>query len=124
MTIIAETSHSHEGIFSEANGTRSRENIIVESGQDLPAMMVLGLVTATSKYAEYNGGLADGTETAVGVLLSAVDASAADVVGVAILRDAEIKLSALQWESGATQQEKDDAVADMLALGIIIRDGV
>lgn len=39
----------------------------------LRAGLVLGRITASGKYAQYNDGASDGTQTAVGLLLSDVD---------------------------------------------------
>lgn len=124
MVIQAETTHSHEGIFSEANGTRSRENIIVVSGQDLPAMAVVGMITASSKYAWYDDDAVDGSEVAAGILLSAVDASSADAPGLILESDAEVKQSALVWEGTQTAPQIVNGEADLLARGVKVRAAV
>ncbi len=62
-----------------------------------------------------------GAENAVGILLAAVDATAADQKGVAIVRDQEIVAKALIWPDGATDNQKNAALAQLKALGIIPR---
>lgn len=47
--------------------------------------------------------------------------AAADIEGVAIVRDAEIVDSELTWPSGATTAQKATALAELAALGIIVR---
>lgn len=47
--------------------------------------------------------------------------AAADIEGVAIVRDAEIVVSELTWPSGATAAQKATALAELAALGIIVR---
>ncbi len=124
MAIKNEGVHSGEGVFTLANGTRSLNEVTIVSGQNLGAMAVVGKVTASGKYAVYNNGAADGTETAAGVLLAAVDASAADKQGVIIDRDAEIRESALQFDSGQGAPDIAAGKVDLEALGIRIRSGV
>ena len=115
-----EAVHAQEFLKSEANGQRSRENITVVSGQDLVAGAVVGKITATGKYAVYDNGASDGSEAAAGVLLEAVDATDADKAGAIIIRDAEVDGDLLNWGSndgtGVTA-----GIADLLALGIIVR---
>lgn len=102
-----------EFLISEANGTRSREAIIVTGGPYLPGQL-LGEITASGKYTAYASGASDGSETAAAVLYDAADGSDADVSGVAIVRDAEVS---------ATQLTGDDAdgLADLSTIGIIAR---
>src|SRR5690349_10332020 len=103
MAVQTEAIHKGEGILSEANGERSREQITVVTGQNLGAMFVVGKITASGKYKEYDNAAADGSQAAAGVLIGAVDASAADELGVILARDAEVDYDTLQWKSGMNQ---------------------
>lgn len=47
----------------------------------LPSGTVVGRITASEKYGEYDNTLMDGRETAVGVLRHAVDVSEGDILG-------------------------------------------
>ena len=47
--------------------------------------------------------------------------AAADLAGVAIVRDAEIVDSELSWPSGITVAQKATALSELAALGIIVR---
>ena len=63
----------------------------------------------------------DGTEEAAGVLYADVDASAAAVQGVGIVRDAEVNGLLITWPSGISDTNKDLAIGQFAALGIIVR---
>lgn len=108
-------------LLSEANGHRSRENVTIISGQKLVAGAVVGKITASSKFTEYDNGASDGSQAAAGILLGAVDASDGDMPGVLIARDAEVKKDTLTWKSGADDTAKNAGIADLAALGIIVR---
>lgn len=122
MTVLTEGRHALEFVYYEASGTRSRDNITVVTGQNLTAGTVVGIVTASSKYAVYDDAAGDGTEVAAGILCYATDATAADVKAVIIARDAEVNADELNW-SGQAQPAIDAGVADLAALGIIVRAG-
>lgn len=107
-------------LISEANGSRSREKVTIVSGQNLVAGAVVGKITASGKYAAYDNAAADGTQAAAGVLIAAVDASAADAAGAIIIRDAEVAASDLNW-GAETGGDITAGVADLLALGIVSR---
>ncbi len=62
-----------------------------------------------------NDGANDGRQTAAGVLYTAVDATEADAQATVIVRDAEVAATRLTGLD-------DDGRADLLALGIIVRD--
>ena len=76
----------------------------------------------TEKEKELNPSASDGSDVPSGILYDAVDASAADVEGVKVARDAEVNGAEITWPSGITAQEKTDAIASLRDnLGIIIR---
>lgn len=121
MPELTEGFHTAEFVLSEANGGRSREKVTIVSGQDLVAGEVLGKVTASGKYATHDQDAVDGTEAAAGVLWEAVDASAADKEGVALVRDCEVNGTRLTWETDITAGEITTATGELAALGVIIR---
>jgi hypothetical protein len=118
MTTLTEGRHAGEFILSEANGSRSRENVTVASGQDLAAGAVLGKITSGGKYAAYDNGASDGTEVAAAILLDACDATGGDVAAAVIARDAEVNGECLGYLTGADEAA---GIADLLAVGIIVR---
>jgi hypothetical protein len=121
MTIVTESRHPGEMIVSEANGARSREQVTLASGNNLAAGTVLGVVTASGKYAAFDQDADDGTEAAAGVLYAAVDASGGDADAVVLVRDCEVDDGALGWPSDLEAGEKTTAVGELAALGIIVR---
>lgn len=123
MATLTEGPRTGEFILSEANGLRSRDTIKIASGAGkvLPGA-VLGKITASGKFAPHAPAAADGSQTAVAVLYAAVDATAADAIGVAVTRDAEVKLSELILNAATdTDPEKATVFASLAAVGIIVR---
>lgn len=110
-------------IKSEANGERSRDQITIASGAGaLVPGTVLGKITASGKFGLYDNDAADGRQTAAALLYAAVDATSADAIGVGVVRDAEVFLDRLTWGAAVTTQaEKDAAVVELAAAGIITR---
>jgi len=121
MTELLETLHSSGFIASEANGERSREVVTILSGETIVAGHVLGKVTASGKYVEYDDGLVTGPEVAAAISVADVDAALADTLAVVIMRDAEVVLAELTWEATQTAGEIVNGTADLAALGIIAR---
>ncbi|MEA3641291.1 MAG: head decoration protein [Lamprobacter sp.] len=121
MTTFTETPHAGAFIVSESNGTRSRATATLESGQDLLAGTVLGIVTASGKYTQFDQDGADGSETAAGILVYPTDATSADTACAAIVRDAEVHGDQLTWPADIEAGEKTTAIAQLASLGIIVR---
>jgi hypothetical protein len=112
---LTETLHAGEFIVSEANGTRSRANIVVAAAAAaLPAGQVLGKITASGKYIAYVDAASDGSGVAAGILYAPVPDSAADQKAVAIVRDAEVDESLLTGLDA-------DGRAELIEAGIIFR---
>jgi len=121
MPELQEGRYAGEFIVSEGNGRISRETIMVLSGQTLEAGAVLGQVTASGKYKALAPAAVDGSEVAGGVLYDAVDASAADAEGVAIVRLAEVDAAEMVWPAAITAPEQTTALGELAALNIIAR---
>lgn len=121
MTTFTEGVHSGEFIVSEANGMRSRKAITVASGNNLVAGAVLGMITASGLYVELDPSASDGSEAAAGLLFAAVDASAANAPGVALVRDAEYSSALASFADTVSAPEQTAAIAELEALGLIGR---
>lgn len=119
-TVLTEKRHTGAHVASEANGQRSRENIVIASGQNLGVGRVLGQITASKKYVALNPGASDGSQNAAGALYAAVDATSSDKPGVGFVRDCELKDGELDWGSLTTNQITA-AKAQLAALGVIVR---
>ena len=113
MSIKHEPNHAGEFLLSEANGTRSRATKTITGGK-YPAGQVLGEIAANKKLTAYSAGASDGSETAVAILYSSVDAATADKSGVVIAMDAEVSKALLVDDDA-------DAITDLAAVGIIAR---
>lgn len=106
----------------EAPQNYSREDVVVASGQNLAIGTVVGRVTATGQVRAYDNDAVDGSQTAVGVMVAAVNASAAATPGVMIARHAIVARESLVWGAGVTTQgERDAAYVELEAAGIVCR---
>ena len=119
-TSFTEGNYAAEFLITEGPNTYSRDAVTVISGQTLTAGAVLGKITASGKVTLIAPAASDGSQTAFGILLDAVDASAADKAGTAIVRLAEIKADKLAWGS-ATDPQIVTATATLKTLGLIAR---
>lgn len=61
----------------------------------------------------------DGSQQAYGIAADDYDASSADLKGVAFVRDARFIESALVWPAGATTDQKNKALAELKAAGMM-----
>jgi hypothetical protein len=86
---------------------------------------VLGKITASGKYKLATSGGADGAQTAVAVLLYAVDATLADAQGIVAARGPSIvSRPALAYDASVNDAAKITTKLGQLAtVGIIARDG-
>jgi hypothetical protein len=79
------------------------------------------VAAGSGKYKEYNPANTDGSQTAVAILLDAVNATSADKEGVIIARHAEVNAAELVWFSGADANQKTVGLANLAAATIIGR---
>lgn len=73
------------------------------------------------KEVEYNPAGTDGSQIATGILYGAVNASAADMRGVAYKRDCEHNGDIVVWKTGTTTAQKLKGAQDLRRRGIILR---
>ena len=111
----------------ELNGNFTREAITLKSGTNYPLGAVLGKITASSKYrfspaAQVGGD--EGAESAVAVLIEAVDATGGDKVGLVVARGpAIVSKAALVFDASVDQPAEKAAKHTQLAsAGIVPRD--
>lgn len=79
----------------------------------------IAITAGSGKVVALDPDAVDGSNHAAGIMAGAVDASAADKVGAAIVREAMIATANLVWPDGISAGEKAAAVADLEALGIV-----
>lgn len=121
MAALTEGRHTGEFLGEMALGTGYHcDEITVSSGEKLAAGTVLGKVTLSGEYVAFdNAGTDDGRRTAAAILVGAVDASAGDTKGVALMRGPVIvNKNDLTWASGVDANEQAAALVTLLGLGI------
>ena len=111
----------------ELNGNYSRETVTLIAGTNYALGSVLGKITASGKYrlspaAEVEGD--EGAETAVAVLLEAVDATAADKTALVVARGPVIlSEAALVFDASVDDATKTAAKhAELSAVGLVPRE--
>lgn len=120
---IARLGNARHLVSESTNLYRSREQGTVVSGSGkCPAGMVMGIVTATGKYAPYDAANSPaGVGTAKGVLFEDIDATSADVKVTLNVRDTEFKRAMLAFKGTPTQPQKDAAYASLASAGCAFR---
>jgi hypothetical protein len=105
MTTLTEKRGAGAFLAAEANGTISRENVIVEDGAgEVLAGTVMGQITANSKLVPWDPAAGDGSEVAYGILYGTVTATGADAEGAAVVRHAELNESEVIFANGDAGQ--------------------
>lgn len=126
--MTALTNHGRAGGFiqSEANFSRSRDQVTILGGTGgagkLIAGTVLGKLTSGGKYVPSPASGSDGSETAVAILIDDVDATDGDVIAAVFARDGEVRADDLVYESSVdTDNEKAAKATQLAAVDIIVR---
>ncbi len=111
----------------ELNGNYTRESVTLKSGTSYALGSVLGRITASGKYrlspnAQVVGD--EGAESAIAVLLEAVDATSADKPGLVAVRGPVIvSKAALVFDASVDDATKKAAKhAELAAAGLVPRD--
>lgn len=125
MTTYTESRRALEFLAWEVNPQYSREEVTLTAAQgDLKAGTVMAKVTGTGNYVPYdddaNAGTA-GVGIAAGVLCYDVPNNAATQKIVIVARSAIVKSDLLVWEASNDAGEKTAAIAELVALGILVR---
>ena len=129
--MAAKTESQYLGDFlkyeAEALYCREAVTVLAGSGVDrvLTTGMMLGRITASGKVKQIDFSAADGSENAYGVLCFDVTAPVgADAKGTAIVRGPSVVArNGLVWPAGATEVQKNAAIAQLEAAGILAREG-
>lgn len=110
----------------EKNYSRQEVTILGGSGtaRVLTSGMVLGKITASGKYVQFDDTASDGSQTAAGVLIHNTTAPAStDVLAAIIVRMAIVSKAGLTWPGTADAGEQAAALVTLAGLGIINREG-
>ena len=125
MPVITEGLNLGDLLKYEAPNLYSRDQVTVAAGQNLVLGTVVGIDTATAKLKQIDPTATDGTEVAVGVLATSVDASLIDREdGILIARHAVVADHALTWPAGIAPLDKAAAIAQLKAAGVLVRHAV
>lgn len=82
------------------------------------------VAAGSGKFVQIDFASAVGADKAAGILLLDVTApDGADAKGTAVVRDAIVSSAGLTWPGGATTDQKNAAIAQLLAMGIVVREG-
>lgn len=124
MTVLTQPATMGDVLKFEVNPNYTRETVTLLAGTAYPVSSVLGRITASGKYTLSPETGADGSETALGVLLYAVDATLSDAIGLLLARGpAIVSRAALAFDASVDDAPKIDAkLGQLTALGIIPRD--
>ncbi len=116
MTTKTQGIQCAEWLISEANGNLSREEktVTVAGSVALASGTLLGKITATGKLIAYDNAASDGSQAVVGVLYNPLPGVNGDYKATVFVRQCEV-IGSMLTGSDPT------GVADMLALGIIVR---
>lgn len=106
--------------FEEEN-LYSRDTITVAAGQKLVLGQVLGMVG--DKAVALNPAGTDGSEVAVGILLHDTDSTVGVVDAVMVARNVTVSDQYVVWPAGISTTQINTAVAQLQALGVVIRKG-
>ena len=123
MPSITQSKNLGDLLKYEAPNLYSREAATVAAGQNLQLGTVLGRKTADGKLYALAPAATDGTETAVSVLAMDTDATLIDRDdAITVARHAIVARNSLIWPAGITAPQKAAAEAQLVALGILVRD--
>ena len=124
MPVLTQPPSMGDLLKYELNPNYTREIVTLLAGTNYPLGAVLGVVSASGKYTLSPATGTDGSETAAAVLLEAVDASAADVTGLVIVRGPVILSKAALVVDASVDDAAKLAIkhSELAALGLIPRD--
>ena len=123
MATLTEGKHAGGFLVWEVLREFNRETITIASGAGKVAPgTVLGKITTGGKFTGLAPAATNGSQNPAGVLWAGVDATAADALGVVILRGpAIVNRNELVWPAGATEAQITAATTALAALGIVLR---
>ena len=126
MPVLTEPPSMGDVLKYEVNPNYTREVVTLLAGMPYPVGAVLGRITASGKYKLATSGGSDGAQTAVAVLLYAVDATLADATGIVVARGPAIVSRAdLAYDATVDDGAKiTTKIGQLAAVGIVARDGV
>ncbi len=123
MSCITEQNNLGDLLKYEASSLYSRDQITVAKGQNIKLGAIVAKKTDDGFIRILNPAATDGTQTAIGVITSDVNATET-TKAVIITRIAMLADHAVVWPANITEEQKAAAIKQLDARGIIIRKGV
>jgi len=123
MSALSQPKYLGDWLKYEGENRYSRTNVTLLTGTNYVSGAVLGKITASGKFTLYDNTAVDGTQTAVGVLVNAVDATGGDKPGVMVNRLAEVNPNNLMYHANNAAGDITAGLADLLAIGIVAKEG-
>jgi Bacteriophage lambda head decoration protein D len=125
MTVLTKPPSLGDVLKYEVEPNYTRDTVTLLAGMPYPVGSVLGKITTGGKYKLATSGGTDGAQTAVAVLLYAVDATLADAQGIVVARGpAIVARPALAYDASVNDAGKiSTKIGQLAAVGIIARDG-
>lgn len=122
MPVLSENLNLGDVLKYEAPNLYSRDQVTVAAGNNVPLGTVVGQVTATGLWKPLDPTATDGTKVAAGIVAIDIDATLMDRRdAVLIARHAIVSEACVLWPAGLTAPQKATAIAQLKALGILIR---
>lgn len=121
MPSITEQSNLGDLLKYEGDNQFSREDIVVNTGQNIAFGTVVGRLNSSGNIVTLNSGGGAGNDIAVGVIGDDVNASTATKKSWMIARHAILAEDAVVWPAGTTATQMNTATSQLKALGILIR---
>lgn len=122
MPVLKESNNLGDLLKYEAPNLYSRDMATVAAGQQLSLGSVVAFESAANKLHALDPKAEDGTQIAVGILATDVDARLIDVDNALfIARHAIVSRAAIVWPEGMTSAEKATATSQLKTLGVLVR---
>lgn len=119
MATLKEKARKGEYIISEAEHHRSRDAESIEAGVAVyVAGTVLGKVTVGGAFKIYDAAAVDGSSTVAGILFEGATGTQKRTVHK---RAMQVDAKSLTWFDGATPAQIATGIAELEALGIVVR---
>jgi len=123
MSSITQPKNLGDLLKYEAPNLYSREQETVAAAQNLALGTVVGRETTTTKLKALDPVATDGSEIAIGVLANDINATLIDREdAILIARHAIVARGELVWPAGITASQKRDAIHQLVAVGVLVRD--
>jgi hypothetical protein len=123
VTKVIGSVFDNDFVITEANGTISREQVLLGRGPRIEAGTVLGMVTTSRLFVPLNPAGTDGSQNAVGALRNrrAARLNADTRRSVAIVRHADFNGKKLIWPAGITVNQRKAYEAQLAANSVLVR---